>query len=135
MFNVIRRFISGIIYKYIKPWFFSGDDPDRIKAPYVISFVFLSLTVWAIVEYLIMKMWQFREMFRLWEKSGVNALPQIEAIARIDFALVPLITVLIGTAGMFIGLYNWGKKKSGTLKQALKADNAAGDGDIDDDEI
>lgn len=134
MFKAIRKFISRFIEKYIKPWFFSGDDPDRIKAPYVISFIFLSLTAWAIVEYLIMKMWQFREILKLWEKSGVAALTQIEAIAKIDFALVPLITVLIGTAGMFIGLYNWGKKKPVITAQPGKTD-ISDDGIIGEDEI
>jgi hypothetical protein len=134
MFRTIRRFTGGIIDKYIKPWFFSGDDPDRIKAPYVISFIFLSLTAWAIVVYLSLKMWQFHEILSLWKKSGVEALPQIESIARIDIALVPLITVLIGTAGMFIGLYNWGKKKTDSLTSAAGKEGA-GDGKIGDDEI
>ncbi len=110
MFGTPGRIISGINYKYVKPWFFSSDDPGKIKAPYVISFVFLLLTVWAIIIQLAMKSWQFYEIIKLWRKSGTDAIPQIESLAKIEMSLVPLITVLIGTSGMFIGLYNWGKK-------------------------
>lgn len=109
-FKLTGRFLNYIAGKYIKPWFFSGEDPGRIKAPYVISFVFISLTVWAIAIHISIIMWQFMAIKNLWNRFGMEALPQIEALSKLEVSLVPLISILIGTAGMFIGLYNWGKK-------------------------
>jgi hypothetical protein len=134
------RILSGINYKYVKPWFFSSDDPEKIKAPYVISFVFLLLTVWAIIIQLSMKSWQFYEIFKMWRKSGGDALPQIESLARVEMSLVPLITVLIGTSGMFIGLYNWGKKGKDVITFAVTNETEStgqpsGDGKIRDNEV
>jgi hypothetical protein len=119
MLESIDRFISSFNLKYIKPWFFSNNDPDRIKAPYVISFVFLSLTISAIIIHLTIKIWQFYEITKLWRGAGVDSLPQIETLAKVDMSLIPLISILIGTAGMFIGLYNWGK----TGKDGIKKDS------------
>ena len=132
--------LGNFCFKYIKPWFFSGDDPERIKAPYVISLVFLLLTVWAIIMQLIMKTWQFREICILWAKSGSEAIPEIESLSKIDMSLVPLITVLIGTSGMFIGLYNWGKKERVSIVPSIKDDKVSesskpGDGAINDSDI
>lgn len=134
------KILSGINYKYVKPWFFSSDDPGKIKAPYVISFVFLLLTVWAIIIQLAMKSWQFHEIYKLWKYSGAEAMPQIEALSKIEMSLVPLITVLIVTSGMFIGLYNWGKKsKDGvisTIPENFESSSAPeGDGKIRDTEV
>ncbi|HOP30705.1 MAG TPA: hypothetical protein PKZ64_14130 [Spirochaetota bacterium] len=137
MFRAIGRFLNGFNYKYIKPWFFSSDDPGRIKAPYVISFVFLGLTVWAIVIHITIKMWQFHEIIQLWNRDGIESLPYIETLAKIDMSLIPLISVLIGTAGLFIGLYNWGKKKSDAQPVGVETGEGtgAGDGAIKPDEI
>ena len=139
MLNAIIRFLNGINCKYIKPWFFSSDDPGRIKAPYVISFVFITLTVFSIIIQIIIKLWQFRVIKDLWDREGVNALQQIDTISRIDMSLIPLISILIGTAGMFIGLYNWGKKESGDNLQLqidkIKSENISGDGRIRENEI
>lgn len=140
MFEIVRNFIRGINYKYIKPWFFSSDDPDRIKAPYVISFVFLLLTVFAIIIHIIIKIWQFHEITGLWKSEGADALPKIETISKIDMSLIPLISILIGTAGMFIGLYNWGKKGGGVAESLITGDGAGessspGDGKIRESEI
>jgi len=126
------KFIGKFIRKYIKPWFFSKKDPDRIRAPYAISFVFLSLTVWSIVIHLTIKLWQFRKIVEVWDQKGISSLPEIEKIAQIDITLVPLITVLIGTAGMFIGLYNWGKDKPAKNENNLPEQ---GDGTISSDEV
>lgn len=140
MFLIIGKFLSKLNYKYIKPWFFSTEDPDRIKAPYVISFVFLSLTVCAIIIHISIKIWQFHEIAGLWKTAGSEALPQIENISKIDMSLIPLITILIGSAGMFIGLYNWGKMGKDSSLLLLTGDqdsedSSKGDGEIRDKEI
>lgn len=137
--KAVIRFLYGINSKYIKPWFFSSEDPGRIKAPYVISFIFITLTVFSIIIQITIKIWQFREIKDLWEKEGVNALQQIDTISRIDMSLIPLISILIGTAGMFIGLYNWGKKGVGDGVQlpdfGVKSNLPSGDGKIFNTEI
>ncbi len=135
MFELPGKILNGLNYKYVKPWFFSSDDPGKIKAPYVISFVFLLLTIWAIIIQLTMKSWQFYEICKLWRKSGSDAIPQIEALSRVEMSLVPLITVLIGTSGMFIGLYNWGKKGKDGVQGTESGDaegtvSSSGDGKI-----
>ena len=140
MFRAIGRFLSGLNHKYIKPWFFSSEDPGRIKSPYVISFIFLSMTALAIGTHIWMKMWQFREIIQLWNSNGVEALPQIEALAKVDMSLLPLITVLIGAAGLFIGLYNWGKTGKAPAASAVSGDDdnsesPSGDGKIKENEI
>ena len=140
MLKTPAKILNGINYKYVKPWFFSSEDPGRIKAPYVISFVFLLLTVWAIIIQLTMKSWQFYEIYKLWKKSGSDAITQIEALAKIEMSLVPLITVLIGTSGMFIGLYNWGKSNKNAISSTVPNEpenttSSTGDGKILDREI
>lgn len=136
----LNSVFNSINKKYIKPWFFSNDDPDRIKAPYVISFVFLSLTVWAIIIHIAIKIWQFHKIAVLWQRNGIDALPSIELLAKVDMSLLPLISILIGTAGMFIGLYNWGKKEkvaglAGLLDDLTNSKSRSGDGKIKDNEV
>lgn len=107
----MNQFLKRITYKYLKPWFFSSDDPDRIKAPYVISFIFLFLTVISIIIHLVIRTWQFGRIVELWRDGKGENLTEIADIARLDITLVPLIAVLVGSAGLFIGLYNWGKSR------------------------
>ena len=110
--------MKKFIERYIKPWFFSSDDPTRIKAPYVISFTFLGLTIVSIVIHLSMKIWQFERIKDLWNIGGIKQLQNIKSVSQLQISLIPLITVLIGTAGLFIGLYNWGKNKKNASSNA-----------------
>ena len=79
--GLIKRFI----HKYIKPWFFSQYEPEKIKVPYVISFVFLGLTIFAICTHLTMKIWQFRQIRKLWKAQGLEGLDDILTFAKRSF--------------------------------------------------
>lgn len=118
MLNGFAHYLTKFNYKYIKPWFFSSDDPYRIKAPYVISTIFLFLTGVSIIIHLVIKVWQFVQIVDIWCEDGLKALEAIERIAKMEISLVPLITVLVGAAGIFIGLYNMGKTRSNIPAEA-----------------
>ena len=81
--------------KYIKPVFFSSEDPNRIKVPYVISFIMISLTITSvIIQLCIIVECYHRNIEARWN-------------------LVPLISVLMASAGGFVALYNQGTKNKG----------------------
>ncbi len=131
------KYINQLIQKYVKPWFFSVNDPERIKVPYVISFLFILLMVTSIVAYLSFKLWQFDMIRKLWAKEGTEGLQAMTELSKLDITLIPLITVLVSSAGLFIGLYNWGKKKGNVIPSSTVAFKGTGkdDGTISDKEI
>ena len=91
-------FISKHKDKYIKPWFFSSSEPERIKVPYVIATILMYLLICAIYREI-----QFQEVLA-WGFMRTG-----KEILKPNY--IPVITVLIGSFGGIIALYNWGKKK------------------------
>lgn len=104
---------------FLCPWFFSVDG-NRIKAPYVISTVFLSLTVYAIILFFQFILWQFEVMKELWNSMGMESIPMIIQLSQVNFSIVSVIGILVGSAGLFIGLYNWGKKKKPSIPENVQ---------------
>ena len=84
----------GFGKKYIKPFFFSSSDPDRIKVPYLISFIMISLTIIVVILQIVIVMECYRKKI------------------EVQWDLVPLAGVLMASAGGFIAVYNQGKKNS-----------------------
>lgn len=93
--------VNEFMHKYVKPFFFSSSDDDRVKPAYIYAFILFALLIACVVQLLVM-VWRIAEPET--NKHHMNG-----DAAVVLGALGGVITLLGGMMGWIIKLYNSGK--------------------------
>lgn len=93
--------VNDFMHKYLKPFFFSSSDEDRVKPAYIYAFILFVLLITCVVQLLVM-VWRIAE-------PATNAHHMNGDAAVVLGALGGVITLLGGMMGWIIKLYNDGK--------------------------